>query len=74
MEWLRRSVVGCRAERVAVRAERIGLSGWDGILRCAQDDRRGKAVRCGQWEFVGHELKVEGAELELARGCVVGQR
>ncbi len=70
--------MGCRAELLALRAERIELWEWDGsrrwsrrrdggrILRHAEDDRQCKRVRWGQWVFVGRGLKLEmGRGLEL---------
>ncbi len=46
--------------------ERIGLQGWDEILRYAQDDRRGKRVRRGRWVF-----GERGLRLETGRGQAV---
>jgi hypothetical protein len=40
--------------QVEALARPTGWIGWRGegeILRYAQDDKRGKAVRCGQWEL-----------------------
>src|SRR5713101_3231609 len=56
MGW---SAVGCRAEGLEQLTERIGLQGWDEILRYAQDDRRGRRVRCGRWVFGERWLKLE---------------
>ncbi len=70
--------MGCRAELLALRAERIELWELDGscrwsrwrdggrILRHAEDDRQCKRVRCGQQVFAGCGLKLEmGRGLEL---------
>src|SRR6266436_62279 len=59
VEWVGRSAGDCRAERLAQLTERIGLQGWDEILRYAQDDRRGRRVRCGRWVFGERWLKLE---------------
>ena len=49
----RQLAVGCWVERLGQPALRSRLRGWDEILRSAQDDRRGKGVRCGLRGFVG---------------------
>ena len=57
--WVGWSAGDCRAERLEQLTERIGLQGWDEILRYAQDDRRGRRVRCGRWVFGERWLKLE---------------
>src|SRR5713226_10705876 len=54
-----RSAGGCRAGRLTQRTERVGGREWDEILRFAQDDRRGKRVRCEWRALVGRGLKLE---------------
>jgi len=58
-EWVGRSAGDCRAEGLEQLTERIGLQGWDEILRYAQDDRRGKRVWRGRWVFGERGLKLE---------------
>jgi len=56
-EWVGRSAGDCRAEGLEQLTERIGLQGWDELLRYAQDDKRGKRLRCGHRVFVGYGLR-----------------
>ena len=58
-ECVSRSEVSCRPEGPVKPTERVGGREWDEILRFAQDDRRGKRVRCEWRALVGRGLKLE---------------